>query len=86
VLEVDAMPDRLDLPDEGVRSALAAGVKLAVDSDAHRPEQLAYADRFGVATARRGWATKADVINAWPVGRMLAALKGPRVRSRVRGA
>jgi len=78
VLEVDAMPDRLDLSDEGVRSAVAAGVKLAVDSDAHRPEQLAYADRFGVATARRGWATKADVVNAWPVGRMLAALKGPR--------
>jgi len=83
VLEVDAMPERLDLHDEGVRSAVAAGVKLAVDSDAHRPEHLAYADRFGVATARRGWATRADVVNAWPVGRMLAALKGPR-RGRTR--
>lgn len=84
VLEVDGMPDRLDLRDEHVRSALAAGVKLAVDSDAHRPEHLAYADRFGVATARRGWATAADVVNAWPVERMLGALKGARRRARRR--
>jgi DNA polymerase (family 10) len=82
VLEVDGMPDRMDLRDEGVRAALAAGVKLAVDSDAHRPEHLAFADRYGVATARRGWATRDDVVNAWPVGRMLGALKGARGRRR----
>jgi len=78
VLEIDAMPDRLDLPDEYVRKAVEAGVKLAIDSDAHRPAHLAYADGFGVDVARRGWARKSDVINALPVERCLAALKGAR--------
>jgi DNA polymerase (family 10) len=75
VLEVDAMPDRLDLRDEYVRKAVEAGVLLAIDSDAHQPGQLAYADELGVAVARRGWARKADVVNALPVGRCLARLK-----------
>jgi DNA polymerase (family 10) len=78
VLEIDAMPDRLDLPDEYVRKAVAAGVKIAIDSDAHRPAQLAHADAFGVAVARRGWASRADVINALPVTKCLAQLKRAR--------
>jgi DNA polymerase (family 10) len=78
VLEIDAMPDRLDLPDEYVRKAVAAGVKLAIDSDAHHPAHLAYADEFGVAVARRGWAREADVINALPAAKCLARLKGAR--------
>lgn len=75
VLEIDGMPDRLDLPDVAVRKAVEAGVKLAVDSDAHQPAQLGYADVFGVAVARRGWARAADVINTLPVTRCLAQLK-----------
>ena len=84
VLEIDAMPDRLDLPDEAVRKAVEAGVRLAIDSDAHQTAHLAYADAFGIAVARRGWATPADVVNAWPVSRCLAALKGARPRRRRR--
>ena len=80
VLEIDAMPDRLDLPDEAVRKAVAAGVRLAIDSDAHQPAQLAYADAFGVAVARRGWARREDVVNALPLAKCLAALKGGRRR------
>jgi DNA polymerase (family 10) len=76
VLEIDAMPDRLDLPDAAVRKAVEAGVKLAIDSDAHQPAQLGYADAFGVAVARRGWARAADVINTLPVAQCLAQLKG----------
>jgi DNA polymerase (family 10) len=83
VLEVDAMPDRLDLPDEAVRKAVGAGVRIAIDSDAHQPVQLGYADAFGVAVARRGWARRADVVNALPVAKCLAALKGAR-RKRTR--
>jgi DNA polymerase (family 10) len=75
VLEIDAMPDRLDLPDTAVRKAVEAGVKLAIDSDAHQPAQLAYADAFGIPLARRGWARAADVINTLPVTRCLAQLK-----------
>jgi len=84
VLEIDGMPDRLDLPDEAVRKAVEAGVPLAIDSDAHHVSHLAYADDFGVAVARRGWARRADVVNAWPVTRCLARLKGGRRRSRRR--
>jgi DNA polymerase (family 10) len=85
VLEIDAMPDRLDLPDVAVRKAIEAGVKLAIDSDAHQPAQLAYADAFGVAVARRGWATAGDVINTLSVTKCLAQLKRsarPRRRAR----
>ena len=78
VLEIDGMPDRLDLPDEYVRKAVEAGVRLAIDSDAHHPSHFAYADAFGVAVARRGWARKTDVVNALPVTRCLASLKDAR--------
>ena len=78
VLEIDAMPDRLDLRDEYVRKAVAAGVLLAVDSDAHQPAHLAYADDLGVGTARRGWARRKDVVNTLPVAECLARLKDGR--------
>ncbi len=67
VLEVSSQPDRLDLRDTHVRLALDAGVKLAVDTDAHSVLALDYL-RFGVANARRGWATAAAVVNTreWP--------------------
>jgi DNA polymerase (family 10) len=81
VLEIDAMPDRLDLPDEAVRKAIEAGVRIAIDSDAHQTSQLGYADEFGIPVARRGWATQRDVVNALPVAACLAALKGGRRRS-----
>jgi DNA polymerase (family 10) len=76
VLEIDAMPDRLDLGDANVRKAVDAGALLAVDSDAHQPAQLAYADALGVGVARRGWARKTDVVNALPAADCLARLKG----------
>ncbi|MBI4519074.1 MAG: DNA polymerase/3'-5' exonuclease PolX [Deltaproteobacteria bacterium] len=81
VLEIDAYPERLDLKDEHVRKAVAAGVKLAIDSDAHSAAHLHFID-YGIATARRGWAEPADVINTLPVAKFLAALKdGGRTRS-----
>ncbi len=82
VLEIDAMPDRLDLRDEYVRKAVSAGVALAIDSDAHQPGHLAYADEFGVAVARRGWARAADVVNTLSASRCLARLKDARAGRR----
>ncbi len=73
-LEIDGYPDRLDLRDEHVRKAVTAGVKLVIDTDAHSLPHLDYI-QYGVATARRGWAEKADVINTKPVDGFLAALK-----------
>src|SRR4051794_1053633 len=67
-LEVNGLPDRLDLRGEHVREALAAGVRIVCSTDAHGPERLAH---MGLAAhrARRGGATAADVVNAGPVGR-----------------
>ena len=86
VLEIDALPDRLDLKDEHVRKAVEAGAKLAIDSDAHQPAHFACADELGVAVARRGWARRADVVNAWPVEKCLAQLKDGRAQGRRRRA
>lgn len=74
VLEIDAYPDRLDLKDEHVRKAVDAGVKLVIDTDAHHVHHLQFA-HFGVATARRGWAEKSDVINTKPLKQFLGCLK-----------
>ncbi|MDY7080745.1 MAG: DNA polymerase/3'-5' exonuclease PolX [Chloroflexota bacterium] len=69
-LEVNAYPKRLDLCDAHVRRAVELGVKLAISSDAHEVNSFGVLP-FGVATARRGWATPADVINTWNVSRLL---------------
>jgi DNA polymerase (family 10) len=74
VLEIDAYPDRLDLRDEYIRKCVQAGVLLAIDSDAHAPEHFSVL-KFGIAQARRGWATKGDVINTLPLQKMLQQLK-----------
>jgi len=70
VLEIIAHPRRLDLCDVHVRRAIELGVKLAIGSDAHDVNGFGVLP-FGVATARRGWATTEDVINTWNVRRLL---------------
>ncbi len=74
VLEIDAYPDRLDIKDEYVRKCVETGVKMSIDSDAHSADHFKYLE-IGIATARRGWAAKYDIINAWPVEKMLKMLK-----------
>jgi len=71
IIEINAHPDRLDLPDISVRRAVELGVKLAVNSDAHQIQGLDLLF-FGVAVARRGWATPDDVVNTWDLDRLLA--------------
>jgi DNA polymerase (family 10) len=70
-LEINAHPSRLDLCDLHVRRAVELGVKLAINSDSHNTDGFSVLP-FGVATARRGWATAADVITAKPVEELLA--------------
>ena len=74
VLEIDAYPDRLDIADEYVRKCVAVGVRMSIDSDAHSTEHFAYLP-LGIAQARRGWAEKKDIVNAWPLKKMLSMLK-----------
>ena len=74
-LEVNANPHRLDLWGEAVRTAIEAGAKLVIDTDAHSPEGYAMI-RYGVHTARRGWAEAADVINTRDADGLRAFLDG----------
>ncbi|MGH2850841.1 MAG: PHP domain-containing protein [Solirubrobacteraceae bacterium] len=64
-LEVNGLPLRLDLSGTHVREALAAGVQIACSTDAHSIGGLSNMT-LSVATARRGWATAADVMNTRP--------------------
>jgi DNA polymerase (family 10) len=66
-LEINSQPNRLDLRDTHARLAGAAGVKIAVNTDAHQLSALAHLE-MGVAQARRAWLTKEQVLNTrtWP--------------------
>jgi len=76
-LEINSHPDRLDLPADHIRAARDAGVKFAIDSDAHSTAHLGYIP-FGVGQAQRGWLTPADVINTWPLHRLQEFLRKGR--------
>ena len=73
-LEIDAYPDRLDLRDEHVRRARRSGVRFAIDTDAHAVGHLD-AMRYGIGVAQRGWLTKDDVIDAWPLAKLRRVLR-----------
>jgi DNA polymerase (family 10) len=61
-LEINAYPLRLDLSGVNCRRAKERGIRMAISTDAHTTGQLQYV-HLGVATARRGWLTKDDVLN-----------------------
>jgi DNA polymerase (family 10) len=65
MLEINSAPDRRDLNDIHARAAARAGVRILINSDAHGVNTLGIT-RWGVATARRAWLTKADVANTLP--------------------
>ena len=63
-VEINAWPERLDLPDTLVREGILAGVKMVINTDAHA---LPHMDNmpYGVSVAKRGWCTKGDIMNTW---------------------
>ena len=69
-LEVNGLPSRLDLRDVHVRRAVEAGVPIVCSTDAHSVRGLENM-RLSVATARRGWATGADVVNTRPLSKIV---------------
>jgi DNA polymerase (family 10) len=69
-LEVNGLPDRLDLSGEHVREALRAGLQIVCSTDAHSTRGLGNM-ALSVATARRGWATAADVLNTRPLAEIV---------------
>ncbi len=74
ILEIDALPERSDLKDEYIRKCVEASVKMCIDSDAHAAAHFDFLE-CGIAQARRGWAERKDIVNAWPMEKMLAFLK-----------
>lgn len=61
-LEINSYPNRLDLPDTLVHEAVKKGVKLSLGTDSHDKDSLDNI-KYGVSVARRGWATKENIIN-----------------------
>jgi len=74
VLEINSYPERLDLNDRNIHRAKEAGVKMVINTDSHHKDQLNLME-FGIAQARRGWAEKEDIANAWPLDKMLKYFK-----------
>ncbi len=73
-LEINASPDRLDLNDRYVRRAAELGIRISINTDAHdinRMDEM----KYGVATARRGWLEKRDVLNTLGKEELLDYLK-----------
>jgi DNA polymerase (family X) len=73
-VEVNGLAPRLDLSGEHVREALSAGVQIVCSTDAHSTLGLGNMD-LSVHTARRGWATAADVVNTQPLASVMSAAK-----------
>ncbi|MEM3063501.1 MAG: DNA polymerase/3'-5' exonuclease PolX [Nitrososphaerota archaeon] len=65
ILEINAWPSRLDLPDVIVRDAVRQGIKLIINTDSHAVEHMDNM-KYGVAVARRGWAEAKNIINTLP--------------------
>jgi DNA polymerase (family 10) len=73
-LEINAHPSRLDLDDVAARRAHDLAIPIAINTDAHSESDLDMLP-YGVAMARRAWLEPKDVINAWPVDKLLGWLK-----------
>jgi DNA polymerase (family 10) len=77
IMEINAMPDRLDLKDTHAFRARELGVKLAIGTDAHSIAHLGLM-RFGVGVARRAWCEPQHILNTLPLEELLAVLNRKR--------
>jgi DNA polymerase (family 10) len=73
-LEINASPERLDLPGDLVRSARRKGCRFTISTDAHRTSHLVNMS-YGVITARRGWLEPRHVLNTLPLAEFESALR-----------
>ena len=76
-LEINSNYLRLDLRDTHVKAAVEAGCLIAIDTDAHSDDDFEQL-RYGILTARRGWLTTEQCVNAWPAKKLLKWLKAKR--------
>ena len=73
ILEINANPQRLDLRDVHVRRAIELGVKIAINTDAHHSDQFDLL-HYGIATAQRGWARTENIVNTWPLTKLIESI------------
>ena len=73
-LEINSWAERTDLPDTLIKEAIAKGVKLIINSDSHATEHMDLL-RYGIYNARRGWATKHDILNTLEYNKFIEWLK-----------
>lgn len=76
-VEINSFPQRLDLNDVHARRAAELGVLLAINTDTHVLDHLENME-LGVATARRAWVEPAQVVNTWPVEKLVSWARGTR--------
>ena len=74
ILEVNAYPDRLDLSHDLIRMAIGIGVRLIINTDSHEIDQMELM-KYGVWQARKGYATKNDIVNSLSWKNFQAVLK-----------
>jgi DNA polymerase (family 10) len=74
ILEINAYPERLDLKDDHIKKCIENRVKMVINTDAHSILHLNFLN-LGIAQARRGWATKEDIVNTLPLKDFLKQLK-----------
>ena len=77
IMEINAMPDRLDLKDTHAFRARELGVKLAIGTDAHTVAHLGLM-RFGIGVARRAWCEPQHILNTLPLDELLTVLNRKR--------
>jgi DNA polymerase (family 10) len=73
-LEINSHPNRLDLKDVHVKRAIDFGVKLIINTDSHNINNLKFIE-LGIATARRGWAQKKDILNTLNFNKFIKSIK-----------
>jgi DNA polymerase (family 10) len=77
MLEINAFPERLDLPDIYCKKAKEIGVSMVIGTDAHSTEQMEYID-LGVYVARRGWLEKKNLLNTLSYDELIKVIKSRR--------
>ena len=73
-MEINAQPDRLDLNDVYSKMAKEIGVMLTISTDAHSLKELEFM-KYGVNQARRGWLSKKDILNTYPLKKLKEKIK-----------
>lgn len=73
-LEINSWPNRLDLSANTIKMAVEAGVKMVINTDSHRVNQMEMR-KYGISMARRGWAKKSDILNTLSYNQFASWLK-----------